>query len=59
MTLEWLRRHDPKIDELLRTYLFTEGSVIGIEAADTSGQGGTAAPGASGDGSLGIGSLKR
>ena len=56
MTLEWLRRHDPKIDQVLRTYLFTEGSVIGIEAADTGGNGGTPAPG---DGSLGIGSLKR
>jgi len=56
MTLEWLRRHDPKIDQVLRTYLFTEGSVVGIEATDTGGNGGTAAPG---DGSLGIGSLKR
>ena len=56
MTLEWLRRHDPKIDQVLRTYLFTEGSVVGIEAADTGGDSGTAAPG---DGSLGIGSLKR
>jgi ferritin-like protein len=56
MTLEWLRRHDPKIDQVLRTYLFTEGSIVGIEAADTGGDGGTAAPG---DGSLGIGSLKR
>ena len=24
MTLEWLRRHDAKLDEHLRTYLFTE-----------------------------------
>jgi ferritin-like protein len=59
MTLEWLRRHDPKIDEVLRTYLFTTGSVMGIEAADTGGTGGTAAPGTPADGSLGIGSLKR
>ena len=59
MTLEWLRRHDPKIDEVLRTYLFTTGSVVGIEAADTGGTGGTGAPGTPADGSLGIGSLKR
>ena len=31
MTLEWLRRHDPKLDEHLRTYLFTEGSILEIE----------------------------
>ncbi len=28
MTLEWLRRHDAKLDEHLRTYLFTEGDVL-------------------------------
>jgi hypothetical protein len=28
MTLEWLRRNDPKLDEHLRTYLFTEPSDI-------------------------------
>jgi ferritin-like protein len=33
MTLEWLRRHDPKLDEVLRTYLFTEGPITAIEAA--------------------------
>ena len=31
MTLEWLRRHDPKLDEHLRTYLFTTGSILEIE----------------------------
>ena len=31
MVLEWLRRHDPKLDEHLRTYLFTEKSVLEIE----------------------------
>ena len=25
MTLEWLRRHDPVLDQHLRTYLFTDG----------------------------------
>src|SRR5690242_12900778 len=32
MTLEWLRRRDPKLDEHLRTYLFTRKSVLEIEA---------------------------
>jgi ferritin-like protein len=32
MVLEWLRRHDPKLDEHLRTYLFTEpASVLDVE----------------------------
>ena len=56
MTLEWLRRHDPKFDEVLHTYLFAEGSIIGREAAAEGG--GSGAPSA-GDGALGIGSLKR
>jgi ferritin-like protein len=61
MKLEWLRRHDPKLDEHLRTYLFTEGSVLAIEAKaedgggeDGDGAGRRAPP----DGSLGIGSLR-
>jgi ferritin-like protein len=54
MTLEWLRRHDPILDQHLRTYLFTSGSVLAIEhdAADDGGSAGSA------DGSLGIGSLR-
>ena len=31
MLLEWLRRRDPAFDRHLRTYLFTEGSITGIE----------------------------
>jgi ferritin-like protein len=31
MTLEWIRRHDAKFDEHLRTYLFTEGDILEIE----------------------------
>jgi hypothetical protein len=63
MTLEWLRRNDPVLDRHLRTYLFTEGSIRGIEEQAEHGAGGDqtgddadgAAP--AGDGSLGIGSL--
>lgn len=61
MTLEWLRRHDPALDEQLRTYLFTDGPIVGREAEATggtaSGNGGVDG-GAGEDGSLGIGSLK-
>ena len=56
MGIEWLRRNDPKFDEELRTYLFTDGPITGVEEAATNGDsGGAAAPA---DGSLGIGSLK-
>lgn len=48
MTLEWIRRHDPAFDRLLRAILFRAGP-IEAEAADGRGDG---------DGSLGIGSLR-
>ena len=50
MTLEWLRRHDPVLDRHLRTYLFTDESIVAEEAE--SGEAG------GGDTSLGIGSLR-
>ena len=53
MTLEWLRRRDPALDRHLRTYLFTEGSVLAVEEATSqSGDGGPSG------GSLGIGDLR-
>ena len=57
MALEWLRRHDPKLDENLRTYLFTSVPVTDVEDEAMSGNP-AAEPNPSGDGSLGIGSLK-
>ncbi len=33
MILEWLRRHDPKLDEQLRNYLFTDKAVLEVEEA--------------------------
>jgi hypothetical protein len=33
MVLEWIRRHDPVLDTKLREYLFSEGSIVGREAA--------------------------
>ena len=46
MVLEWIRRRDPGFDAKLREYLFSEGSIVGREAAleqQASGAGGNAA----------------
>ena len=51
MALEWLRRRDPALDEQLRKYLFTEGSITAKEDEP-------AADDAAGSGSLGIGDLR-
>lgn len=32
MVLEWLRRRDQTLDDHLRTYLFTSGSIVDIES---------------------------
>jgi ferritin-like protein len=56
MTLEWLRRRDPKLDEHLRRYLFIEGSVLEREEESEEQEG--ACGDEITDGSLGIGSLK-
>jgi ferritin-like protein len=59
MTLEWLRRHDAVLDQHLRTYLFTSGSITEEEAAAQAGpEPGAVPPTGQGDGSLGIGSLR-
>jgi ferritin-like protein len=63
MTIEWLRRNDPVFDRHLRTYLFTSGSITGIEhraehggdADDDAADDGAAT---AGSGDLGIGALK-
>jgi uncharacterized protein len=56
MALEWLRRRDSVLDRHLRTYLFTSGSIIGIETAAEPDSAAAGEP--AGSGSLGIGSLK-
>jgi uncharacterized protein len=59
MMLEWLRRHDPMLDEHLRTYLFTNKRLLEIEeAAESHGASNDPAASSAGDGSLGIGSLR-
>ncbi|MDN5848463.1 MAG: ferritin-like domain-containing protein [Nitrococcus sp.] len=57
MVLEWLRRRDPLLDEHLRTYLFTEGSILAIEEQAGPVEA-TATAEAPPDDSLGIGSLR-
>jgi uncharacterized protein len=51
MVLEWLRRHDPKLDLNLKKYLFNEKPPLEVEEA-------ASAAGGAGDGSLGIGDLR-
>ncbi len=62
MTLEWLRRHDSKLDEHLRTYLFKDQSPLQVEVDQKKQEVGLSAEpkskAGSGDGSLGIGSLR-
>jgi ferritin-like protein len=61
MVLEWLRRHDPKLDEHLRTYLFSDGSILDREHAVEHGGGGSGVPSSEGPtttGSLNLGSLR-
>ena len=62
MALEWLRRSDAKFAQHLKTFLFTDTPITGIEQVEIHG-GGNDAPGdaeapATADGSLGIGSLR-
>lgn len=57
MLLEWLRRNVPEWDEALHTYLFTEAPITEIEEASVEGEN-KGSSDSSGEGSLGIGSLK-
>ena len=51
MALEWLRRRDARLDEQLRKYLFSEGSITAKEDEAAAGDDVDS-------GSLGIGSLR-
>ena len=46
MVLEWIRRRDPKLDAMLREYLFTSGSIVRQEASATAKNGAAPAAGA-------------
>lgn len=56
MTIEWLRRNMDKWDEELRTYLFTDGSII---EAEESAMGRTGSSSPKSGSSLSIGNLKK
>lgn len=59
MVLEWLRRNDAQFEDHLRTYLFTEADVTAIEDEAEHGGGNGGEKTGPGNGSLGIGSLKK
>jgi uncharacterized protein len=65
MNLEWLIRNDEVVAENARTYLFSSGPIVAVEASATDGaneagtiEGGPGRAPSSGGTSLGIGSLK-
>ena len=58
MVLEWLRRHDPKLDGFMHEYVFTTGSITGREAEVEGKEGADSSASAGAGGSLVIGSLK-
>lgn len=60
MTLEWLRRNDPKLDEHLRTYLFTDPQdIIEVEkAAEHGGDEGSSGAESTATNSLQVGNLR-
>jgi len=60
MALEWIRRNDSKFAEHLKTFLFSDGPITGIEAEVIHGEGGESGESntSMADGSLGIGSLR-
>ena len=57
MVLEWIRRHDTDFAAKLKTYLFTEGSIVGREEAAEATPA-TAAARNGGTSSPGVGSLR-
>jgi ferritin-like protein len=58
MALEWLRRHDAKLDEHLRTYLFTDKPLLQVERAAEQGEGGSGSADEATRVGLGVGSLR-
>ena len=50
MTLEWIRRHDPKFDAYLRQFLFRDGPIVGAEHGHDHAD--------AQDAALGVGSLR-
>ncbi|MGB4408098.1 MAG: ferritin-like domain-containing protein [Sphaerochaeta sp.] len=57
MAFEWLRRNVAGFDENMKTYLFTEGSLLEVEGQATGAEGSTA-PADPKAGGMSIGNLK-
>lgn len=55
MILEWLRRRTPRLDEILKTYLFTQGDITRIEEKIT---GASRARSVGGEPRLTVGNMK-
>ncbi|PKU21464.1 encapsulin-associated ferritin-like protein [Telmatospirillum siberiense] len=55
MLLEWLRRRDAALSGFMKTYLFSDGQITGLEAAAKTA---TTSPDLAADESLGIGGLR-
>jgi uncharacterized protein len=53
MVMEWIRRHSDQFDQMMKTYLFTEQPIVGIEKGAAAG-----GPAASAPATLGIGSMR-
>lgn len=59
MILEWLRRRTPRLDEILKTYLFSEGDITRLEEKITGKAAGESpAPGAAAAPRLTVGNMK-
>jgi len=62
MGLEWIRRNNRRFSDTARTYLFSEGSITGVEERAMGRNGGGSqegGPSSGPGGSLGIGSLRK
>ena len=58
MVLEWIRRRNGDVAGHLKTYLFTDTPITGIEKAVEAADSGSDAPGGGGTSGVTIGSLK-
>ena len=59
MLFESLRRTVPEFDEFMRTFLFSEDSLTNVEKEATSGGAPSDTTGSTGNGSLGLGKLRK
>jgi uncharacterized protein len=58
MVLEWIRRRDPSLDEVLRTFLFTERPITALEPTSPTGNGRRGVGGGASEPSVTVGSLR-